>query len=106
MALAAFCLGSYEAFTEFALDAGADGADRFAYRVMLWIVLPAGIAAVACGALALGVLGPRPERGRPDGAATARSAAWWGLAVGSLVIGLAAAGAFFMFLDVSVTSGG
>jgi hypothetical protein len=94
VAVAGFCLGTYEAFSRLLLG---DGGDPLAYRVMLWAVLPAGLAAVACGALAVGLIGPA----RPDGPATTRSAAWWGIAIGSLVIGLAAAGAFFMFLDLA-----
>jgi hypothetical protein len=92
--LAGFCLGTYEACSRLLLG---DGGDPVAYRVMLWAVLPTGVAAVACGALALGLFGPA----RPGGPATTRSAAWWGIAIGSLVIGLAAAGAFFMFLDLA-----
>lgn len=91
--LAGFCLGTYEAISRLLLG---DGGDPLAYRVMLWAVLPAGVAAVVCGAIAAGLLGPA----RPGGRATAGSAAWWGIAIGSLVIGLAAAGAFFMFLDL------
>lgn len=92
--LAGFCLGTYEACSRLLLG---DGGDPVAYRVMLWAVLPAGVAAVACGALAVGLLGPA----RPEGPATTRSVAWWGIAIGCLVIGLAAAGAFFMFLDLA-----
>jgi hypothetical protein len=96
-AVAGFCVGTYEAFAEFVLDGGADGGDPVAYRVMLWAGLPAGVAAITCGALAVGLLGPV----RPDGPGTSRSAAWWGIAIGSLVIGLAAVGTFFMSLDLA-----
>ena len=102
-AVAGFCLGTWDAVVQsHDLESFIGGEDPLSFRVMVYVALPSGVAAVVLGALALTLLGPASAAHPANpGATLARRVAWAGVALGSLVVALALVGAWFIFLQMA-----
>lgn len=103
LGIAGFVVGTYDIAVQSGdIDAYTGGSDPLSYRIMLFLVLPGGIAGIGLGTFALALLALDDPPDPPDARRTAtRRTAWSGIAVNAVVVVLALVGAFLLFLGMA-----